>query len=146
MIWQGATLLDDSRTRATATADTITVGGAHPSAVLRITAGSARRFKAVDADTGGEFVLRKAGFTVARYTADCDGRRYTLNRSGLHREIRDAAGTLVAVTRGKASGDLHVEVKADVDAAAEADLPMEDLVFMTWALTFVDTPTRRTRI
>ena len=142
MIWRGATLYDGHRSVAHTTADTVTVG----ETVLRVTSDNPVDFRAVDAATGQEYLLRKAGFTVSRYVADCAGRRYSLNRSGFDllsgavapkREIRDAADEIVAVTRGSASGEL------DVDVTARAELV--DIVFLSWALTFVDAPARRTR-
>lgn len=132
MIWQGASLYDDTTPLAEATPTTITVG----ERTLRITSDNPARFIALADDTREQFTLRKAGLTVSRYTAECAGHHYTLRRRGLHREIRDGVGTLVATTRGMASGDLQVEVLGEA--------PLVDVVFMTWALTFVDTPARRT--
>ena len=127
MIWEGASLVDASGTHAEATPDTLTFGDAS----LRLTSPA----HAV-APGGAEFRLRRVGMTVLRYRADCDGRQYALNRvGGKRREILDAHGRVVARTRGRADGSL------EVDPVAELDL---DVVFMTWALTFVDTPTRRT--
>ena len=133
MIWRGSSLLDDTVTLAETTPTTIAVSGR----TLRITSDNPARFIAVDDDTREQFTLRKAGLTVSRYSADCAGRHYTLRRRGLSRKIRDAYDTLAATTRGMASGDLLVE--------AFADAPLVDITFMTWALTFVDTPARRTR-
>lgn len=152
MIWQGATLIDDQRSLAETTPDTIVAGG-H---VLRIASDNPVKFRAFDVDTGEEYLLRKAGLTVSRYAAECAGRRYTLNRAGFDflagavapkREIRDAYGELVAVTRGFPSGDLGVDVGGGADGAGGGldAAPFLDLVFMSWALTFVDAPTRRTR-
>ena len=132
MIWQGASLVDDTTPLAKATPSTITVG----ERTLRITSDNPTRFIALDDDTREQFTLSKAGLTVSRYAAECAGRRYTLRRWGRTREIRDGVGTLVATTRGRANGDLQVEVLAEA--------PLVDVVFMTWALTFVDTPARRT--
>lgn len=152
MIWQGSSLLDDQRSIAEATPDTVTV---FDGTVLRVTSDNPVRFRAFDVGTGDEYELRKAGLTVSRYAASCAGRRYTCNRAGFDflagaltpkREIRDASGELIAVTRGFPSGDLGVNVAEPVlrsDGFGEVQLV--DVAFMSWALTFVDAPARRTR-
>ena len=163
MIWQGASLIDDQRSIAESTPDTVTVfAGASPRAaasdeatVLRITSDNPAKFRAFDVATNEEYLLRKAGFTVSRYAADCAGRPYTLNRSGFDllsgaitpkREIRDGAGELIAVTRGFPSGELGVDVaEPTLRADGFDEIQLVDLAFMTWALTFVDAPARRTR-
>lgn len=151
MIWQGASLIDDQRSIAESTPDTVTVG----ETVLRIASDNSAKFRAFDVATNEEYLLRKAGFTVSRYAADCAGRRYTLNRSGFDllsgaitpkREIRDGAGELIAVTRGFPSGELGVDVaEPTLRADGFDEIQLVDLAFMTWALTFVDAPARRTR-
>lgn len=151
MIWRGASLIDDQRPIAHSTPDTITVG----ETVLRITSDNPVMFRAFDVATNEEYLLRKAGFTVSRYAADCAGRRYTLNRSGFDllsgaitpkREIRNNDGELLAVTRGFPSGELGVDVaEPTLRAAGFDEIQLVDLAFMTWALTFVDAPARRTR-
>ena len=151
MIWQGASLIDDQRSIAHSTPDTITVG----ETVLRVTSDNPVKFRAFDVATNEEYLLRKAGFTVSRYAADCAGRRYSLNRAGFDllsgaitpkREIRDGGGELLAVTRGFPSGDLGVDVAEPMLRADGFDeIQLVDLVFISWALTFVDAPARRTR-
>ena len=94
MIWQGALLYDDTTLLAKATPSTITVG----ERTLRITSDNPTRFIALDDDTREQFTLSKAGLTVSRYVAECAGRHYTLRRRGLHREIRDGVGALVALS------------------------------------------------
>ena len=103
---------------------------------LRFRSMNPARLRAVSAG-GEEFVLRKRSLTVSRYTAHCADRDYTLSRVGVRgcREIRDAAGQLCAVTTPKADGSLEVELHAPLTL---------DLVFITWALTFVDAAVRRT--
>ena len=142
MIWQGASLIDDQRSVAHSTSDTVTVG----ETVLRVTSDNPVKFRAFDVATNEEYLLRKAGFTVSRYT---------LNRSGFDllsgaitpkREIRDGAGELIAVTRGFPSGELGVDVaEPTLRADGFDEIQLVDLAFMTWALTFVDAPARRTR-
>lgn len=157
MIWQGSSLLDDHRSIAEATPDTVTVfGGTANETVLRITSDNPVRFRAFDVGTGGEYELRKAGLTVSRYVASCAGRRYTCNRTGFDflsgaitpkREIRDASGELIAVTRGFPSGELGVNVaEPTLRSGGVGEVQMVDLAFISWALTFVDAPARRTRI
>ena len=150
MIWQGSLLLDDHRSIAEATPDTVTVFGG---TVLRVTSDNPVRFRAFDVGTGGEYELRKAGLTVSRYVASCAGRRYTCNRTGFDflasaitpkREIRDASGELIAVTRGFPSGELGVNVVEPTLRSGGVG-EMVDLAFISWALTFVDAPARRTR-
>ncbi|WCZ39394.1 hypothetical protein [Corynebacterium jeddahense] len=53
--------------------------------------------------------------------------------------IRPGNGTVVATTCAEMDGDLVVEPQVKLDAPLDLDL-----VFMSWALTYVDTPTRRT--
>ena len=151
MIWRGASLIDDQRPIAQSTPDTITVG----ETVWRITSDNPVMFRAFDVATNEEYLLRKAGFTVSRYAADCAGRRYTVNRSGFDllsgavtpkREIRDGDGELIAVTRGFPSGELGVDVaEPTLRADGFDEIQLVDLAFMAWALTFVDAPARRTR-
>lgn len=142
MIWQGFSLIDGHRALATATPDSVTAGHT----VLRITSDNPVKFRAFDVASGDEYELRKAGITVSRYAADCAGRHYTLRRAGLRRDIRDASGELVAVVRGRASGDLEVDVaEPTLRVGGFGELELVDLAFMTWGLTLVDAPARRTR-
>lgn len=151
MIWRGSSLLDDQRSIAQSTPDSLTAG----ETVLRIVSDNPAKFRAFDVATNEEYLLRKTGFTVSRYAAACAGRRYTLNRSGFDllsgaiapkREVRDNAGELIAVTRGFPSGELDVDVAEPTLLAAWFDeIQLVDLAFMTWALTFVDAPARRMR-
>lgn len=151
MIWRGSSLLDDHRPIAHSTPDSLTVG----EAVLRIVSDNPVRFRAVDVATGAEYLLRKSGFTVSRYVGVCAGRRYTCNRSGFDlpsgavtpkREIRDASGALIAVTRGFPTGDLGVDMAEPTSRPdGFGDAQLVDLAFISWALTFVDAPARRTR-
>lgn len=151
MIWQGSSLLDDQRSIAHSTPDALTVG----ETVLRIVSDNPVKFRAVDVATGAEYLLRKSGFTVSRYVASCAGRRYTCNRTGFDflagaitpkREIRDASGELIAVTRGFPSGELGVNVaEPTLRSGGVGEVQLVDLAFISWALTFVDAPARRTR-
>ncbi|WP_291314158.1 hypothetical protein [Corynebacterium sp. UBA2622] len=131
MIWQGTSLIDAPE--PTSFTDGELVVGRER---LRLTSEDPADIRAVAPD-GRAFRLRKAGFTVSRYEALCDGRAYRARRtSGSRREITGPDGTVVARTRGRADGSL------EVDPVGGFTL---DLAFITWALTYVDTPTRRTR-
>lgn len=139
MIWQGTSLIDGQGSHLASSTDATIVYATHE---LRIVTDSATDFRAVDERTGEEYRLWKVGLTVSRYAADCAGRRYSLNRVGHRprREIRALdGGEIVAVTRGRLGGELEVRPRRPLDA----DLGL-DLVFMSWGLTHVDTPTRRT--
>lgn len=151
MIWQGSSLLDDQRPIARSTPDALTVG----ETVLRIVSDNPVKFRAVDVATGAEYLMRKAGLTVSRYVADCAGRRYTCNRSGFDllsgavtpkREVRDASGELIAVTRGFPNGELGVDLaEPTLHQDGFSEVQLVNLAFISWALTFVDAPARRTR-
>ena len=142
MIWREHTLYREATGETVAVVDESESGdvlrfGCHD---LRFRSMNPAHLRAASAD-GEEFVLRKRSLTVSRYTAHCggprDGRDYTAYRFGARgrREIRDAAGQLCAVTTPKADGSLKVELCGE---------PTLDLVFITWALTYVDAAVRRT--
>ncbi|WP_165164239.1 hypothetical protein [Corynebacterium qintianiae] len=135
MIWQGSSLIDGPSNVAEATPNELQCG----SSTLRLNTSSPADIRAVAPD-GAAYRLHKAGLTVSRYRADCGGRAYALHRtSGKRREILDADGRVIARTRGLASGGLEVDPVPGL-----APEVMLDLVFMSWALTFVDAPARRT--
>lgn len=138
MIWREHTLYREATGETVAAVEESESGdvlryGCHE---LRFRSMNPAHLRAVSA-VGEEFVLRKRSLTVSRYTAHCGGRDYTLSRVGVRgcREIRDAAGQLCAVTTPKAHGSLEVELHAPLTL---------DLVFITWALTYVDAAVRRT--
>ncbi|WP_115686077.1 hypothetical protein [Corynebacterium senegalense] len=130
MRWQGTSLLD-APTPAAFTDGALEFGAQR----LRFVSEDPADLRAVAPD-GGAFRLRKAGLTVSRYVADCDGRTYRVNRTGgKRREIIDASGAIAATTRGLLDGSLEIR------PAGELTL---DLAFISWALTYVDAPARRT--
>lgn len=138
MIWREHTLHREATGETVAAVDVSESGdvlrfGCHE---LRFRSMNPAHLRAVSAG-GEEFVLRKRSLTVSRYTAHCADCDYTLSRVGVRgcREIRDAAGQLCAVTTPKADGSLEVELHAAITL---------DLVFITWALTYVDAAVRRT--
>lgn len=104
--------------------------------VLRFTSVDPTHLRAVS-ETGEVFSLRKRSWTVARYEANCGGRVYAADKRGIRgrREVRDAAGTIVAVTAPRANGDLALDVRGELTL---------DLVCISWALTYVDANARRT--
>ncbi|WP_342318202.1 hypothetical protein [Corynebacterium mayonis] len=105
---------------------------------LRILSDSGEDVRAVTPE-GAAFRLRKVSLTVNRYEASCDGREYEANRTrGSRREIRNAEGSIVARTRAHLDGSLEVDL-------AGTPAPEVDVGFITWALTYVDTPGRRTK-
>ena len=104
MIWQGSSLLDGPTTVAEATADAVVCGAV----TLKVCSTAPSNFLATAPD-GSTYRVEKAGLTVSRYRAHCDGRSYALNRtSGKRREILDAEGRVIARTRGLPNGDLEV--------------------------------------
>ncbi|AWB84456.1 hypothetical protein [Corynebacterium liangguodongii] len=134
MIWQGSSLRAGHTTLAESGDEMLVYGTQR----LRVDASDPADIRAVGG--GGErYRLSKAGLTVARYRADCDGRTYSLRRAGggSRREVIDAAGEIVARTRGRHDGDLELDPTGELDV---------DLVFMSWGLTFIDSPSRRTMI
>lgn len=104
--------------------------------VLRFTSVDPTHLRAVS-ETGEVFSLRKRSWTVARYEANCGGRVYAADRRGIRgrREVRDAAGTIIAVTAPRANGDLALDVRGELTL---------DVVCISWALTYVDANARRT--
>lgn len=87
----------------------------------------------------GDYSLRKQGLTVQVYAASCAGRQYLVRRTGFgpskRREILSASGAVVATTRAVAGGR-ELELRCN-----ELNL---DVVFISWALTWIDLPVRRT--
>lgn len=130
MRWQGTSLID-APTPASFT-DGVLEFGEHR---LRFVSQDPVDVRAVDQD-GRPYRLRKAGLTVSRYEAVCDTRVYTARRSfGKRREIVRADGSVAATTQARADGALEV--------APAGELTL-DLVFISWALTYVDASARRT--
>ena len=90
-------------------------------------------------DTGEKFSVRTRGIGVGTLTARCGSRTYTLERGGAFSKTRtliDVSGAPCATTSPKNGLDLAV--------TQTRDMPFADLVFLTWALTLIDTPARRT--
>ncbi|MDY6050752.1 MAG: hypothetical protein SPI77_09455 [Corynebacterium sp.] len=150
--WEGEKLLDDSGF-VLATAPTVAQAGRLADPAIEVSTGDRilldpvksflhLRLTGSPADSGEVWSVAQKGLTVTKLVADCAGRNYTLNRPRLttmRREIRSVeAGSVVAVAKPAARGELQVFVSDEV--------PTADLAFMTWALTLVDVPARRTKI
>lgn len=138
-VWHGATLLADDTVVAAVTADNqLTVDGK----VIEVshTAGALRW--EVRGTSGEEpFRIHMRGLNTGTLTARCGSRRYRARRDSTFsqsRTIVDDDGVVVARTSPRRGTELHVEL---FDGA-----PLPDLVFITWALTLMDTPGRATRI
>lgn len=142
MIWQSTSLIDGPvNAHFDETSNTLIAG----SEALQFTSTDPTDLRAVDAD-GRTYRLVKRSITVARYEAICGadgeaGRRYTARRAGgfidRRRDIANETGEPVAVAVGKLNGDLELRPTG-------AEAPFMDLLFISWALTYVDAPTRRT--
>ncbi|WP_234949151.1 MULTISPECIES: hypothetical protein [Corynebacterium] len=112
---------------------------------LRVVSDNPADVRAVASD-GRVFRLVKRSVTVSRYEAICDGRRYLARRTGRNllekrRTVTDERGALVATTIGLPNGNLRVVPEGAEGTEGEITL---DLAFISWALTLIDAPTRRT--
>lgn len=154
MIWQGNSLISGTGTTIAEhtsdgggvlrLADGTTIDVHHSAGSLRWevtgeTAGADGAASAPSRTTS--YSVRMQGFGVGTLIARCGSRVYRLRRDGVlgaKRSIVDANGVVVALTSPRARMDLSVEQKREI--------PLGDLVFMTWALTLVDTPARTTKI
>lgn len=137
-VWHGATLLADDTVVAAVTADNqLTVDGK----VIEVshTAGALRW--EVRGTSGEEpFRIRMRGLNTGTLTARCGSRRYRAQRDSTFSQSRTIVddGVVVARTSPRRGTELYVELS---DGA-----PLPDLVFITWALTLMDSPGRATRI
>lgn len=133
MIWNGSSLVDGPVTVAHVDGETLILGEQQ----LRVVSENHTDMRAVDPD-GALYRARKVGLTVSRYRAECAGRAYSVNRTGAgtRREIlAQPGGQIVGRTRGCPDGSLVLEPQGTAGI---------DLVFISWAMTYVDAPTRRT--
>lgn len=91
--------------------------------------------------TGPDFDVSATNAPGTYSTTEVDPEAWELNGIAADPD----ASTVIATTLGKPSGDLLLEPRIDLDWSGAASNPIAlDLVFISWALTFVDTPTRRT--
>ena len=92
---------------------------------------------------GETWTVRTHGFGVRVLTARCGSRTYRLERAGYmtkKRTVTDlATGAIIAETSPRGLQNLAVTPTAAASAA-----PLADIVFMSWALTLIDTPARQT--
>ena len=138
-VWEGASLVANGNVVAAVTADNeLTVDGKR--IAVSHTAG-ALRWQVSGESADENFSIRMRGLGTSNLVAHCGPRSYRAQREGAFstaRTIVDEEGVVVARTRPRRGTQLHVELD---DAA-----PLSDLAFLTWALTFMDTPGRTTKI
>lgn len=138
-VWDGATLVADGTVIAAVTADNqLTVDGTRIDVCH--TAG-ALRWQVTGTSQKEKFSIRMRGLGTNNLVAHCGPRSYRAQRDSAFstsRTIVDEEGVVVARTRPRKGTELHTEL---YDAA-----PLPDLAFITWALTFMDTPGRTTKI
>ena len=138
-VWDGASLVADGTVIAAVTAENeLTVDGAridvsHTTGALcwQVTGKSAHE----------NFSIRMRGLGTGNLVAHCGPRSYRAQRDSAFstsRTIVDEDGVVVARTRPRKGTELHAELDDAV--------PLADLAFITWALTFMDTPGRTTKI
>lgn len=138
-VWEGATLVSDGNAVAAVTAENELIVDGHKISISH-TAG-ALRWQVTGSSADEEYRIRMRGLGTGMLSARCGSRHYRAERNGAFstaRSIFNADGVLVARTAPRKGTELHVEL---FDAA-----PLPDLAFITWALTFMDTPGRHTRI
>lgn len=115
-----------------------------PPITVEHTAG-AMRWEVTGTTAEGEtWTVRTHGFGVRVLTARCGSRSYRLERSGRmskKRTVTNAAAAVIAETSPRGLQDLAV-----TPTAAASAVPLADIAFMSWALTLIDTPARRTMI
>ncbi|MCZ9293403.1 hypothetical protein [Corynebacterium meitnerae] len=143
--WRGHELIDVSGlplATFSPTDNTLDMAGATPITVVH-TAG-AMRWEVSGTAAGETYTVRTHGFGVRTLTARCGSRSYQLERTGRmskKRTVTNAAGAVIAETAPRGLQDLVV-----TPTAAAASVPLADLVFLSWALTLIDTPARQTMI
>lgn len=119
-----------------------TTTGATPITVAH-TAGAMRWEVSGTTAMGETWTVRTHGFGVRVLTARCGSRTYRLERAGYmtkKRTVTDlATGAIIAETSPRGLQNLAVTPTAAASAA-----PLADIVFMSWALTLIDTPARQT--
>lgn len=92
---------------------------------------------------GEIYTLAQTSLSIARLSADCVGRRYTLERTSpwrKERRILDASGQPCAVITPRVSGKVEVS-----DTPEFQPLPLIDAVFLSWGCVLVDSPVHRPR-
>lgn len=138
-VWEGSTLVAGGNVVAAVTADgELTVDGKRIK--VSHTAG-ALRWQVTGTSAHEKFSIRMRGLGTGNLVAHCGPRSYRAQRDSAFatsRTIVDEEGVVVARTRPRRGTELHTEL---FDAA-----PLPDLAFITWALTFMDTPGRTTKI
>ena len=102
------------------------------------------RFRCRGTTSGGEvFTFAQPGFTVSTLVGDCAGRAYELRRVSPWRKGRVIMRGDVEVGVVEAgANELHVSL-AQLPEGDE--LPLIDVVFLTWCCVLVDMPQREMR-
>lgn len=135
--WQGNALVSDTGAPlalyedGALTADGVRIEVTHSAGAMR--------WKVTGTSGEEDFAVRMRGLGVGTLTARCGSRTYSLVRESALSKSRlliDASATPLATTTPKNGVDLAV--------AQTREIPFADLVFLTWALTLIDTPGRRT--
>lgn len=135
--WQGNALVSDTGAPlalyedGALTADGVRIEVTHSAGAMR--------WKVTGTSGEEDFAVRMRGLGVGALTARCGSRTYSLVRESALSKSRlliDASGTPRATTTPTNGVDLAV--------AQTREIPFADLVFLTWALTLIDTPGRRT--
>nr|VDG63138.1 Uncharacterised protein [Streptococcus thermophilus] len=140
--WRGDSLISDSGaplavfdpSTRTLTAEGVSIEVEHSAGAMRW-----KVTGEVQDDTGERFSVRTHGIGVGTLTARCGSRTYKLERGSALSKTRtliDVSGAPCATTSPKNGLDLAV--------TQNRDMPFADLMFLTWALTLIDTPARRT--
>ncbi|RSZ62431.1 hypothetical protein EAH68_09850 [Corynebacterium hylobatis] len=141
--WEGNELFDAHRSRLAAVRSDVIIFDSERLLIESEPGPFQFRARATTGD-GRVFTLVQSRMTVSTLLADCDGRRYTLQRSSVWRKARhiiDADGDIVARVRPLISGRVEFH-----PGPAVADLPLVDAVFLSWGCVLVDSPVRRPRI
>lgn len=141
LVWKDTVLIDAQGNRLAEVQGTTLVVGS--SAIeLEHSAGAMRwRFNGVASD-GTQYSMALRGASVGKVSATCGGRTYRLDRVNpfsKSRRIVSATGATIAATGASGLTDVTVTL------AGTLAVPLEDLAFMTWGLTLIDAPARRTR-
>lgn len=140
LVWKDDVLVDDFGNRVAEVKSTTLVVGAS-SIELEHSAGAMRwRFNGTGSD-GTQYSVALRGASVGKVSATCGGRTYRLDRVNpfsKSRRIVAANGATIAATGASGLTDVTVSL------AGPLAIPLEDLAFMTWGLTLIDAPARRT--
>lgn len=142
-VWEGNELFDAQRGRVAAVRSDVIIFDSERLLIESEPGPFQFRARATTSD-GRVFTLTQSGMTVSTLLADCDGRRYTLQRSSIWRKARhilDASGAIIARVKPLISGRVEFHPVGRCE-----DLPLADAVFLSWGCVLVDSPVRRPRV